>query len=99
MGGLCSFMGARVMAHTSLECTCLEKGSPAANWRKSSRWSGSSLLVPSSRLCGTLSAASPACKSEVLPVKLIRSSPGASAGQRRPQSHLGTATSDHDCIP
>jgi hypothetical protein len=63
MGGLCSFMGARVMAHTSLECTCLEKGRAAARRRKSSRCSGSSLLVPSSRLCGTFSAASPACSS------------------------------------
>lgn len=63
MGGLCSFMGARVMAHTSLECTCLEKGRPAARRRKSARCSGSSLLVPSSRLWGTFSAASPACSS------------------------------------
>lgn len=63
MGGLCSFMGARVMAHTSLECTCLENGRPTARRRKSSRCSGSSLLVPSSRLCGSFSADSPACSS------------------------------------
>jgi hypothetical protein len=66
MGGLCSFMGARVMAHTSLECTCFEKGRAEASCRKSSRCRGSSLFVPSSRLCGTFRAASPACSTQIV---------------------------------
>jgi hypothetical protein len=61
-GGLCSSMISLVTAHTSLECTCLAKGRPCASVRKAGRCRGSSREQLSCRLCGVLSADSPACR-------------------------------------